>query len=139
MSRSQSQQASQEDERFNAYMAQRRKERELEMEGMEAENRKKIDDLTKQEGHEVSEIDQAYKVEIKHHVEMNDAKLADIRKEFEISLKNERDGQEKEFEKIREREKGRVDTYKKNQDIAIEKLHEKYLAAQDEMQKNNRG
>ena len=73
VSRNQVQQGNLEDERYAAYLAQRRKEHELEIEGMEAEHHKQIDELSKQEGKELGEIDQAYKVEIKNRVEMNDA------------------------------------------------------------------
>ena len=65
-----------EEERYNKYMAERKQQQSAEIDALETEHKTQVENLTKVYKKETEDVDQAYRVELKRKVEMNDTKLA---------------------------------------------------------------
>src|SRR5690349_16298987 len=99
-----------EEDRYKQYLAERKQQQAAEIDSLDAEHKNRIENLTKAYGKEENDLEDAYKVELKHKVEMNDAKLAQVQKEYEQALKSEKESHDKEFEKMRVRERTRIES-----------------------------
>ncbi len=117
------------DSQLRAYNQNLKQKYAVEKNEIEARGQNEIVDTVAQSQKKISEMRNAYEVQISAEAEHLDERLASIRQNNQKRIDEERQKNDIEYEKLRLANQKRIDEYRKNADVKLEEVRREYQEA----------